>query len=335
MRIVHILHGNVYAGMEKFCIDLCNELSKSHDVKLIAGECFKEYISKRVDYTIMDLGKSRNNPFFLYELYKFIKEFSPDIIHGHKQKSIQILKRLEPFLKIPFVATKHDIKNKKAFYGLKYAIAISDETIKTIRAKNIYKIYNGIPYVEPQKIALPSEFNIVAVGGLKKIKKFGLLVSAVSRLSIPFHLTIIGEGVLRENLTELIKELKIEDKVSLVGFKSNVNDYLYSADLQVISSKAEGFSLAMIEGVFYSTILISTKVSGCTEILSDDLLYDIENLTTKINDVYENTERYQLSFTKVKEIYQEMLTIESCANEHLKVYEKIIENEVRKCEKRN
>lgn len=326
MRIVHILHGNVLAGMEKFCIDLCNELSKSHDVKLIAGECFKEYISKRVDYTIMDIEKSRNNPFFLYELYKTIKAFSPDIMHGHKQKSIQILKRIVPFLHVPFVATKHDIKVKKAFYGLDYAITISDETIKTIKATNIYKIYNGIPYEEPQKIVLPKKFNIVAVGGLKKIKDYGLLIDAVSRLSFPFHLTIIGEGVLRENLTELIKKLNLEDRVSLIGFKSNVNDYLHSADAQVISSKAEGFSLAMIEGIFYSKILISTRVSGCTEILSDDLMYDIKELSKKINDVYENKNRYQKSFNKVKETYKELLTIEACAKEHLNVYEKIIKN---------
>jgi glycosyltransferase involved in cell wall biosynthesis len=324
MRIVHILHGNVYAGMEKFCIDLCNELSKSHDVKLIAGECFKGYISKNVDYSIMNLKKSRNNPLFLYELYKLIKEFTPDIMHGHKQKSIEILKRLAPFLHTPFVATKHDTKVKKAFYGLDYAISISDETTKTIKAKNIFKIFNGIPYEVPQKISMPKEFNIIAVGGLKRIKEFRVLIQSVSKLTFPFHLTIVGEGVLRDTLTNQIKELDIEDKVSLVGFKLNVKEYLYSSDLQVISSKSEGFSLAMIEGIFYSKVLISTKVSGCTEILSDDLLYDIENLTEKINDVYENKERYEKSFDEVKETYKERLTIEACAKEHLNVYEKII-----------
>lgn len=326
MRIFHILHGNVLGGMEKFCIDLCNELSKSHDVKIIAGECFKGYISKHVDYTILDLEKSRNNPLFLYDLYKVIKEFSPDIMHGHKQKSIQILKRLAPFLHTPFVATKHDMDVKKAFYGLEYAISISDETAKTIKAKNIYKINNGIPYEVPERIDMPKGFNIVAVGGLKKIKEYRILIQSVSKLTFPFHLTIVGEGVLRDNLTKQIKELDIEDKVSLVGFKLNVKDYMYSSDLQVISSKSEGFSLAMIEGIFYSKVLISTKVSGCTEILSDDLLYDIENLTEKINDVYENYNHYEKAFNETKIMYKNTLTIDMCAKEHIKVYQQIIED---------
>lgn len=326
MKIVQFLHGNKLGGMEKFCIDLANVFAKEHEIILLGDKTFKEYANNNVKFVELDITKNRNNIFLLWKLYKLFKGFSPDIIHVHKQKSIHILKRLAPFLHIPFVATKHDIQVKKTFYGLEYSIAISDEILKSIKAQNIYKIYNGIPYTEPQKIMMPQGFNIVAVGGLRKVKEYELLVKSVSHLTFPFHLTIVGEGVLRENLTKLIKELEIEDKVSLVGFQTNVNDYIYSADLQVISSKSEGFSLAMIEGIFYSKRLISTKVSGCMEILPDELLYDIENLTEKITDVYENKERYQQSFARVKEIYQELLTIEACAKEHLNVYEEIIEN---------
>lgn len=327
MRIIQILHDDVMiGGMEKFCLDLSNELSKEHDVMLFADECFKEFISDRVHYVPLDIHKSRNNLVFLYQFYKLIQGFNPDIIHAHKQKSIQILKRLKPFLNVPYVVTKHDIKKKKAFHGIDYAITISDETTPTIRAKHIYKIYNGVPYIEPKQINMPEGFNIVAVGGLKVIKDFGTLIRAVSSLPFKFHLTIVGEGVLRKEFEELILELGLKDKVSLVGLKSNVQDYLYSSDLQVISSIAEGFSLVMIEGILYSKVLISTKVSGCTEILSEDLLYDIEHLTEKINDVYENKERYKLAFNNVQKKYKEELTIDTCMENHIEVYTKIIEN---------
>lgn len=326
MRILHILHGREFAGMEKLCIDLCNELSKFHDVKLIAGEQFEEYINDKVDYTPLDLEKSRNNPFFLYQLYKIIKDFSPDVMHGHKQKSIQILKRLEPFVKIPFVATKHDMKKKKAFYGLRYAITITDDTKRTIKSQNIYKIYNGIPYYKAKKIDMPDGFNIVAIGGLKKIKAYDKIIDSVAKLSFPCHLTLVGDGVLREKFEKHIKDLGIEDRVSLVGFQSNVHDYLYSADLQIISSISEGFSLAMIEGIFYSNVMISTKVSGCTELLPDPLLYNISDLTEKINDVYKNREQYKHIFDEVKTEYKELLTIEVCASGHIDVYNKIVED---------
>lgn len=327
MRIIQILHGELMiGGMEKFCLDLSNELSKEHDVMLFADECYKDLISDRVHYVPFDIHKSRNNLIFLYKFYKQIQSFNPDVIHAHKQKSIQILKRLKPFLNVPYVVTKHDIKKKKAFHGIDYAITISEETTPTIQAKHIYTICNGVPYIEPKKINMPEAFNIVAVGGLKTIKDFGTLIRAVSSLPFKFHLTIVGEGVLRKEFEALILELGLKDKVSLVGLKSNVQDYLYSSDLQVISSIAEGFSLVMIEGILYSRVLISTKVSGCREILSDDLLYDIEHLTEKINDVYENNEKYKLAFKEIKKQYKEQLTINTCMNNHIEVYKKIIEN---------
>jgi glycosyltransferase involved in cell wall biosynthesis len=326
MRIVQFLHGDQLGGMEKFCIDLANDLAKEHTVMLLADKIFKKYINDNVYFIELDITKSRNNILYLLKLCRLLKDVSPDIIHVHKQKSIHIMNKLKYCLDIPFIATKHDIQVKKAFYGLDYAVSISDETMKTIQAKNIYKIYNGIPYKEAQKIDLSPKFNIVAIGGLREVKGYDVLLHSVSKLAFPYHLTIVGEGELRKYLTELIKELDIEDKVSLVGFQLNIQDYLYSSDLQIISSRAEGFSLAMIEGIFYSKALISTKVSGCTEILSNDLLYDSKDLMEKINDVYENTERYQQSLNEVKKNYKKRLNIETCMKNHIDIYQQIIED---------
>lgn len=325
MKIIQFLHGNEVGGMEKFSIDLSNALSNEHQVIFLGDSVFKKYLNTNVIFVELDIKRSRNNIVFLYKLFKIFQDFSPDIIHVHKQKSFQIMKRLEAFVDTPFVITKHDTQIKKAFYGLKYAISISQKTMENIKAKYIFKIYNGIPYVKPKKIEMPNAFKIVAVGGLRKVKGYDRLILAVANLPFDFHLTIIGEGSERKYLEELIIELGLEKMISLVGFKSNVNDYFYSSDLQIISSKSEGFSLTMIEGIFYSKVLISTKVSGCTEILSDDLLYDIENLTEKINDVYENQERYKQAFNKVKKRYKEHLTINTCMKNHVDVYEKIIE----------
>lgn len=326
MKIVQFLHGNQIGGMEKFCIDLSNTLSSKHTIMFIGDKTFEKYLDPRVIFVKIDIKKSRNNIFFLYQIYKIVKNFKPEIIHVHKQKSIQVMNRLKIFLDIPFVATKHDTQFKKAFHGLKYAITISEEMRGTIQAENIFKIYNGIPYKQPSKLLMSKEFNIVAVGGLRKVKGYDALIESVSKLSFPFHLTIIGEGDERPYLKDLISNLGLNKKITLVGFKSNVNDYLYSADMQVISSKSEGFSLAMIEGIFYSKILISTKVSGCKEILSDDLLYDIEHLTEKINDVYKNYDNYEKAFNKIKIMYKNTLTIDMCTKEHIKVYQQIIKN---------
>jgi len=327
MRIVQFLHGNALGGMEIFCVDLSNALAKEHEVMLLADPVFKRYCNKNIIFIPLDIEKSKNNPWLLFKIYKQIKTFKADIIHAHKQNSIQILKRISPFLKVPYVATKHDTQRKKVFLGLKYVIAISEETGETIQSEYLFKIYNGIPYEQAHTIVLPKTFNIVAVGGLRKVKGFDILIESMLKLSFDFHLTIIGEGEERQSLERLIKTLGLEEKVSLLGFKNNVKDYLYSSDLQVISSYSEGFSLAMVEGIFYAPVLISTEVSGSKDILSDTLLYKQKDIVEKLNEVHENYATYKKVFNETKRVYQETLTIEHSMHEHVKVYNTIIDNE--------
>ena len=327
MKIVQILHGDSIGGMEKFCIDLSNALSKEHTVLFIGNKFFKQYLDDSVYFVEMDIEKGRNNIFFLWWLFKILKNFKADIIHLHKQKSIQIIKRLKFFIDTPFITTKQDIQKKKSFYGLKYVATITEETSKTVKAKYDFRIYNGVDFKKPQKIDMPKVFNIVAVGGLRKVKGYDNLIKSVSLLNFDYHLTIVGEGEERKNLEDLVDRLKISKKVSLVGFKENVNDYLFSSNIQIISSISEGFSLAMIEGIFYSPLLLSTKVSGCIDILPDELLYDSDNLTKTIEMVYQNYDRYKDIFANVKKEYLEQLTMQKCKDNYVDVYRKIIEIE--------
>ena len=324
MRIVQFLHGNELGGMEKFCLDLSNALAKENDLCLIADPLFRKYVDEKIVFVPLDVEKSRNNVWFLWKLYREIKRFSPDIIHAHKQNSIQILKRLHPFLRIPFIATKHDTQKKKAFMNLMYAVAISDETMQTVKAKKLYKIYNGIPYTKPKRIQMPSAFNIVAVGGLRRVKGYDDLLIAVSQLSFPYHLTILGEGAERKHLEDQIDALGIAKHVTLAGFSDRINDYLYSADLQVISSHSEGFSLAMVEGIFYAPMLLSTKVSGCIEILPEPLLMGREEMRVRIEEVYREYNKCQRVFMNVKQRYREQLTMAFCSENYLKVYKEVI-----------
>jgi glycosyltransferase involved in cell wall biosynthesis len=234
--------------------------------------------------------------------------------------------RLSFFMDILFVATKHDMQRKKAFYGLDYVAVLSDEMKKTVRAKHVEKIYNGIVPTIPEPVKLPGRFNVVAVGGLRPVKRFDRLIEAIAKLPDEVHLTIVGEGSERENLERLSEKLGIKTRVHLVGFKQNVPDYLAACDMQVISSDSEGFSLAMVEGLFYAPVVISTKVSGATEILSEKLLCEGESLAQKIRDVYNETEAYKKETARIAARYRDKLTMEGCAKEYIRFYGKILED---------
>lgn len=213
MKILQLLHGENYSGMEKSCIDLTNQLSLNHKVYFMGSIKFKDKLYKQVVFLEMNVKKSRNNILHLFSTYKQIEKINPDIIHLHKQKSIQTINRIKNFLNIPIIVTKHDTQKKKAFLGVENAVTITNEVEKTIKAKNIFKIYNGIPYLKPNKIDLSDDFKIIAVGGLRKVKAFDSLIEACSRLPFSYHLYILGEGSEREKLETLIHNLNLQKKL--------------------------------------------------------------------------------------------------------------------------
>lgn len=140
-------------------------------------------------------------------------------------------------------------------------------------------------------------FRIVAVGRLARVKGFDLLIQAMARIRteavVPVELYIIGGGAEETSLLELIHKLHLQDVVFLCGQQANPYSIMRQCDMQVISSRAEGYSLCLCEGHFLGLPAVSTKCTGPVEILeasgggllvnsSVDALAD--GLLTMIND---------------------------------------------------
>ena len=113
---------------------------------------------------------------------------------------------------------------------------------------------------------------LVAVGRLQIQKDFPTLLHAFAqvRKHRPARLLILGEGKERESLEALIKELELENDVSLPGFVMNPYAYMARASLFVLSSRWEGLPTVLIEALCCGTPVVSTDCpSGPREILKD------------------------------------------------------------------
>lgn len=64
------------------------------------------------------------------------------------------------------------------------------------------------------------------MGRLDEGKNHALLIRAYARLKTDLKLVILGEGVLKDELLALIKDLNLEDKVLLLGFDNNPYKYM-------------------------------------------------------------------------------------------------------------
>ncbi|MGB7404772.1 MAG: glycosyltransferase [Pacificimonas sp.] len=117
--------------------------------------------------------------------------------------------------------------------------------------------------------------DLVAMGRLVPNKDFALAISAFAQSSWPGRLIIMGEGPERDALVTLARELGIADRVKLPGFVANPYAVIARAGAFVLSSRAEGFSNALVEAMATQTAVIATDCpSGPALIMEKDAALD-------------------------------------------------------------
>ena len=82
-------------------------------------------------------------------------------------------------------------------------------------------------------------------------------------------LVIIGDGVLRDKLQQLAKDLHIYQSVIFLGERQDIYKYYVVSDFFLLTSIREGFCISAMNGLAFGIPLISTRVAGVVEYLKD------------------------------------------------------------------
>jgi len=99
---------------------------------------------------------------------------------------------------------------------------------------------------------------------------------------------IMGDGELKESLTDLIKKLGLEDKVFLTGYVDNAAQYIKAFDVFVLTSKSEALALVLLEAGLAEVPVIAPRVGGVPEIIEDHhtgLLFESGNTKEFVSKV--------------------------------------------------
>jgi GalNAc-alpha-(1->4)-GalNAc-alpha-(1->3)-diNAcBac-PP-undecaprenol alpha-1,4-N-acetyl-D-galactosaminyltransferase len=114
---------------------------------------------------------------------------------------------------------------------------------------------------------------VAALGRFGPEKGFDTLISAYAAIAPDFpdwDLVIWGDGPLRADLERHIAELGMTGRVSLPGRTSTPHDALRSADLYALSSRREGFPMALAEGMACGLPAVAFNLpSGPRDIIRD------------------------------------------------------------------
>ena len=151
-------------------------------------------------------------------------------------------------------------------------------------------IHNPVGPEESEPASAPLVFpwphTVLAMGRLESQKGFDLLIDAFGRLAADFPdwgLAILGEGSLRPKLSAQIEAHGLADRIQLPGVTASPAATLRRGELFVLSSRYEGFGLALVEAMAVGLPVIATDCpSGPSEIVhhgEDGLLVPAENVT--------------------------------------------------------
>ena len=113
---------------------------------------------------------------------------------------------------------------------------------------------------------------LVAAGRLTRQKGFDRLIEACRLLrdrGYSFELWILGEGPERGSLEELIQRYRLDDRISLCGFVENPYPCIKKADILVCSSRYEGMSTVVTEGLILGKAIVTTACTGMDELLGE------------------------------------------------------------------
>lgn len=133
-------------------------------------------------------------------------------------------------------------------------------------------IYNPVTITFSQKSNRTSKM-VISVGRLDFQKGYDYLIRAwniVVQKHSDWHLNIYGDGTLKDILQKQINETCLSNSITLCGRTSNIEEKYALHSIYVMSSRAEGFPLALLEASFCSLPLISYNCpSGPSEIIEN------------------------------------------------------------------
>jgi glycosyltransferase involved in cell wall biosynthesis len=141
-----------------------------------------------------------------------------------------------------------------------------------VRRSRIAVVTNGVPRpaVPPATRTLRDELSIpqthpllVSVGNLYPVKGHQHLIDAMALVADrhpTLHAAIAGRGELAEPLMARARAHGLEDRLHLLGLRSDVAAILAAADVFVLPSLSEGLPLALLEAMFAGRPIVASDV---------------------------------------------------------------------------
>ena len=225
--------------------------------------------------------------------------FRPHIIHAHIYEIGVPAVLIGKLYRIPVVITEHfsqfprniiggieKCKAKFVFESAEIVMPVSKSLQKSIAEYGIKARFHVVPNVVNPDLFNPGSSSrvkkrlnyLLFVGSLDLSHNKGVhyLLHAVALLREhrdDWFLDIVGDGPARPEYESMVEDLGLVDRVTFHGLKAReeVADFMRRADLFVLPSVLETFSLAAAEALGTGTPVLATRSGGPEEFIDEDV----------------------------------------------------------------
>ncbi len=302
--VVQVVQHMRPGGIETMALDLVNFCEKHEKSLIISLEGDRESAVqywprlKPVSDKLIFLKKKPGlNPSLIYQLSRLLKGMKANVVHTHHIGPLLyagIASRLSGVKHL--IHTEHDawhLSNPRRCRLQRWTIRLTRPQLiadadsvaisvkKQLRLnKTINVIHNGIDTERfipgnqsnaRQYFGLPQNVQLVGCSGrLEKVKGQKNLILSLSQLPDTVHLALAGEGSLEIELRQLVKSLKLDNRVHFLGRIDEMPTFYQALDIFCLPSLNEGLPLSPLEAQSCGITSAVTDVGGSAEALCPD-----------------------------------------------------------------
>ena len=291
LRIAHVLAGAPQGGAENFYTRLVCELAAEKVLTQCAFTRPHALRKQRFELAAVEMQAFKFGSVVHWldhwRYRKALRNYAPDIVMTYMNRAT-ILTPPGDYKLVARLGHYYDLKNyQHCDYWIGITKGICDYLVNSgLPADRVIHIPNFVDESDVAPLAKNSfataidQTIIFALGRLHKHKGFDILLRALSTIDNAV-LWLAGDGPEKQRLENLAAELGIKDRVRFLGWRSDVNALMRTADIFVCPSRHEGLGSIIIEAWFNRCPMVATESQGPKELITDKL----NGLLTPIDDV--------------------------------------------------
>ena len=246
----------------------------------------------------LGMGRGSWNPWAVAKLRRIIRQRRPRLIHSHMVHANLLARLTKPLSGMPvLICTSHNVNEGGLLrtWAIRLTDRLADRTThvskvglsKYLRTHIVAPdravwIPNGVDVLRFEsspgtRSRVRSELGLsddtflwLTVGSLSPQKDHNRLIRAFSQITGDTVLVIAGDGPLRSQLEQWVRDSHGNSRIRFVGSRTDPEALMNAADGFVLSSRWEGLPLVLIEAAAARLPIVSTDVGGCREIVENE-----------------------------------------------------------------